>query len=306
MAIQKEVWQGDIIDNLYKDNAFAKVCFNADSYVLAGSVVHTAVAGAPSAVKKNLTVFPQAATERVDTDQPYQIDAYYALPRRVANLDKYELSYDKRESVVGEDMKNLIQQCMQGLLFRWAPAHANVVVTDGVTTGDDLIDDTATGVRKMFTKTAFKAVAKKFDRQNFAGFKKVALLTATHYHQLFESLSDAEKTNFGKVADLANGVIGMYMGIHIMMRSTVLRYRYAGGIWTVVDEQLDGFAPTANDCSASLFWVETAVERALGDVDVFDNPGQALYYGDIYSAMVRFGGKIRRVAGVFAVVEDLA
>jgi hypothetical protein len=310
MPLKREIWEKDIVDNLYKNNDFAKRCVNADSYVLAGAVVHKAVAGAPSGVRKNLNNFPQSATTRADAELTYALDTYYALPRRIAKLDEYEYEYDKRMSVVGEDQANLIQQAMDGLLYRWAPAASGVILTTGDGTAEDLIDDVATGQRRVFTKTEFKKVAKKFDKKNFNAFKKTALLTAAHYHQFFESLSDAEKTNFNAVADLKNGVIGRYMGIDILMRSSVLRYRLAGGILVPVDEQEqndDGdliFAPQADDRSASLFYVETAVERALGTVEVFDNPGQALYYGDIFSAFVRLGGKALRSNGVIAVVDD--
>ena len=304
MALQKEIWEKDIVDNLYKDNDFAKVCWNADQYVLAGKVVHIPVAGAAAQVKKNLTAFPQVAVNRTDSEIVYIIDTYYALPRQIQNIEKWELSYDKRQSVVGEDEKQLIQSAMEGLLYNWAPPASNVVLTTGADSALDLIDGTATGTRKVFTKTEFKAIAKKMANANLANTRRVGLLTANHYHQFFESLSDAEKTNFFAVADLKRGVIGMYMGIEIMMRSTVLRYRQVAGVWTVIDTQDPAFAATAADSAASLFWSEMCVERAKGDINVFDNPGQALYYGDVFSANLRLGGRIRRLVGVYAIVED--
>lgn len=304
MALNKEIWTQDIIDNLYKDNSFATRCINRDGDVLNGTVVHTAVAGAPSKVKKNLSTFPQSATVRTDTDNTYALDALYALPRRIPNLDKYELSYDKRQSVVGEDTQNLIQNAMDNLLWRWAPtAVSNIIETTGDDTAEDLIDDTATGTRKVFTKAELKKAAKALDKREFGAFPKVAVLTAAHYHQFFESLSDAEKTNFNNVANLRDGVIGRYMGIDIIMRSSVLRYRKSGGVYTAVDTLDDSFNPGPNDLSASLVYAENAVERALGTVDVFDNPGQALYYGDVFSAMMYFGGRQRRPSGVYAIVE---
>jgi hypothetical protein len=306
MALQKEIWEKDIVDNLYKDNQFALRAFSADAFVLAGKVVHIPVAGTPAVVKKNLTSFPQVAVNRTDSELTYAIDTYYSLPRQIQDIEKYELSYDKRQSVVGEDEKALIDSCMNGLLYRWAPAAANVIETTGDFTAADLIDSTATGQRRLFTKAEFKKAAKKYAVANMGSMPKVALLTATHYHQLFESLSDAEKTNFNNVADLKNGIIARYMGIDIMMRSTVLRYRQVGGVWTVVDEQDDAFAAGTDDCAASLFYNDMSVERAKGDVNVFDNPGQALYFGDVFSAYARLGGRIRRTAGVYAIVEALA
>lgn len=304
MALNKEIWTQDIIDNLYKDNSFATRCINRDGDVLNGTVVHTPVAGAPSGVKKNLSTFPQTATVRTDVDNTYALDALYALPRRIPNLDKYELSYDKRQSVVGEDTQNLIQNAMDNLLWRWAPtAVANIIETTGDDTAEDLIDDIAIGTRKVFTKAELKKAAKALDKREFGAFPKVAVLTAAHYHQFFESLSDAEKTNFNNVANLRDGVIGRYMGIDIIMRSSVLRYRKSGSVYTAVDTLDDSFTPGPNDLSASLVYAENAVERALGTVDVFDNPGQALYYGDVFSAMMYFGGRQRRPSGVYAIVE---
>ncbi len=312
MALQKEIWQKDIVDNLFKNNEFALRAFNADQFVLQGKVVHIPTAGTPVEVKKNLSYFPQAATERSDNEITYAIDTYYALPRRVAQIDKYELSYDKRQSVVGEDEKNLIQTAMNGLLFRWAPGYSinagmpkNIILTTGADSGVDLIDSTATGTRKMFTKDAIKTFAKKIAATDLNG-RANALLTAFHYHQFFESLSDAEKTNFNNVANLKEGVIGRYMGVDILMRSSVLRYRGADlATMAVVDEQDAAFAPATTDRAASLFWVDSAVERAKGDVEVFDNPGEALYYGDVFSALMRLGGRVRRASGVWVAVEDL-
>jgi hypothetical protein len=121
MALQKEIWEKDIIENLFKDNEFANRAFNADQYVLQGKVVHIPVAGTSAVIKKNLTSFPQTAVNRTDSEITYAIDNYYALPRQIQDMEKYELSYDKRQSIVGEDQKQLIQTAMEGLMYRWAP-----------------------------------------------------------------------------------------------------------------------------------------------------------------------------------------
>lgn len=302
MAIQKEIWAGDIVGNLYKNNNFAERCLNGDHYVLGGAVVHRPSAGAASSVKKNLSSFPQAATERTDNDNTYAIDAYYALPRRIPNLDKYELSYDKRQSVVGEDVTNLVQAAMDGLLYRWATGATQIL-----TTGDNAAAEapSATGNRKQFTKAEFVTAAKNLSKNNFHGQEFTAVLTSTHFYQFLNSLSEGEKTAFYAVADMKKGIVGEYMGFKIFVRSTVAIYRHATGVYTLQDTQADAFTPNAADCQASLLYANNAVERALGDVDVFDNPGQALYYGDVFSAMLRFGGKTLRTNGCYAVVEAM-
>lgn len=304
MALQKEIWRNDIVANLYKDNQFAQYAINADTFVLGGAVVHIPVAGAATGIGKNLNVFPQVATERADTELTYPLDTFYALPRRIAQIDKYELSYDKRMSVVGEDIKKLCQVACDSILFNWGPLVANTILTTGADSGADLIDATATGTRKMFNKAEVKRIVKLWAKANVTG-SMYAELTPAHYYQLIESLSEQERTDVGRVMDMKTGVIGQYMGVKLMMRSTVLRYRGADGAYVKVDENATGFVAATTDRAASLFWVDTAVERALGDVEVFDNPGQALYYGDVFSAMVRMGGRIRRTPGVYAVVEAI-
>ena len=205
---------------------------------------------------------------------------------------------------MGEDTAQLIQSAMDGLLYRWAPAAANIVECDGAAT-TELIDSAATGQRLMMTKSAFDKIAQKFAQNNLTGQKMTALLTANHYHQFFNSLSEGEKTNFGAFADPKTGIVGKYKNIDILMRSTVLRYRKVSGVWTVIDEQSDSFTAGTGDCEASLFYVETAVERALGDVKVFEDNGNPLYYGDVFSANLRLGGRIRRSAGVYAAVSPV-
>lgn len=302
-AITVEVWKDDIIKNLYKNNMFAMFAFNADPFVLKGKVVHIPVAGAPRQVKKNLDTFPATAIKRTDTDVTYAIDTFYLLPRQIEEIEKYELSYDKRQSVVGEDEAYLIQCAMDSLLYRWAPAVAKTILTDGPIAAATLSG--ATGSRNAFTKQAFKDIFLHFNAANIPDNDRVALLTAYHYSQFFESLSEAEKTDMGRVADLAKGVVGEYMGFKIMRRSEVLRYRGADNAIAVVDELDEAYAADADDRAASLFWQKECVERALGEVKVFEDNGNPLYYGDLFSAQLRLGGRQRRSTGVYAVVEAL-
>lgn len=305
MAIQKEIWQKDIVKNLFKDNEFAKYAVNGDSYVLGGAVVHIPFAGAPAVIKKNLTSFPQTAVNRIDTEATYALDIYYALPRQIQKLEEYQLSYDKRMSVVGEDISQLVQSAMEGLLYRWAPVTANILETTGADSGLDLIDSTATGTRKLFTKATFGTIVKKMRKANLGNTNIMALLTTEHFAQFFESLSEGEKTSFNNVANLKEGTIGRYMGVNVIQRSTVARYRKVSSVWTVVDEQDAAFAPGTGDSAASLFWSDVAVERAKGDINVFEDNGNPLYYGDVFSANMFLGGRKRRNEGVYAVVEAI-
>lgn len=309
MALQKEVWKQDIIANLFKNNQFAQRCVNADNYVLGGKVVHLPVAGKATKSKKNLITFPQVATNRADTELTYVLDKYYQLPKTIENLEQAELSYDKRQSVAGEMESQLIEDSMEGLLLAWNPtqvAGSNSVL---LTAGDDTSADTISGAagvsRKTFTKQAFKDAAKYFSIAKLGNAPKVALLNSIHYYEFLESLSEGEKTAVGKVADMSTGIVGSYMGFDIYMRSSVGIYRQVNGLLVPQDFNADDYVAGDTDANGSLFYADQAVERALGEINMFDDTANPLYYGDILSMDLRAGGRIRRPEGVISVVDKV-
>ena len=314
MAVTVEIWQRDIIENLFKNNEFAQHAVSGDQYVLNGKVVHIPVAGAPSKSLKNATNLPITAVKRADTDILYGLDNFYQAPKYVENVEQYELSYQKRQSIMGEQQSQLIQDAMEGLLYNWAwatPAAIgttpiNSIKTTGAATGTSLVSG-ATGQRKIMTKDVFSTIKASMDKANIPPNGRFALLTADHYQQLIDGFSDAALTNFYRLADATKGYVGSYLGFTILMRSSVQRWRFnaGSGIFTPVDEMADGFAGDPNDSAASIFWQESCVERARGDVNVFDNPGRAEYYGDVFSMNMRLGGRVRRAAGVWSVIEDI-
>lgn len=312
MAVTKEIWQQDIIDNLFKNNNFAARAFNEDQYVVGGKIVHIPQAGAPDASIKNLDTFPQAAVKRSDSDIVYALDTYYQKPKFVEKVEQYELSYEKRQSIAGEMQSQLIQDAMDGLLINWsktsATGAADTPISYKLTTGDasalDLISG-ATGQRKIFNKDVVSQIKKAFDIANISPDGRVALLCATHYQQFLDSLSDAAQTNFYRHADMQRGLIGTYLGFEFMMRSSVQRWRKTGGVWVPVDTQAADFEADEDDSYASLFYQDKAVGRARGAVNVFDSNNRPEYYGDVFSMNMRLGGRVRRAVGITAVVEDI-
>jgi hypothetical protein len=61
----------------------------------------------------------------------------------------------------------------------------------------------------------------------------------------------------------------------------------------------------ATDNLASLCWHPDMVTRAIGDTKPFQNKDDALYYGDIWSMIMRAGGRKKRAdnIGVYAIVQ---
>ena len=299
MALEKEIWRTDIVGNLYKDNEFLTRATNADQYVLAGKVVHIPNANAASGAVKNRSSLPASVTKRTDIDVVYALDEYTSNPILVPNLDEIQLSYDKRESVMSEDMSAIKQLVAEWMLRNWAPTTAAQFLrtTGAAVTG---AADSATGNRKGLTKEDVRKARTLLNKQNIPKAGRVALIPSDQMDFL---LSDADllKRDYAQEIDMKGGVITRLFGFDLLERSSTLVYTNAST--PVVKDP--GDAGAAADNQAALFWHPSAVERALGTVDVFERLGDPTYFGDIFSFLLMAGGRQRRNdgKGIVAVIE---
>lgn len=297
MAVQKEIWQRDLVKDFFADNSFASKAVNDDIYVNEGKKVHIPNAGAPADVEVNRQTLPAKTKERKDTDIEYTLDELTTDPVRIPFADTVELSYDKRNSVISQNKLKLIETASEILLKNWAPGKENCVGTTGKKV--DAHTAEATGERKSLDKKDILALMTKMDAANLPQEGRYLLLDASMYAQLIESLTETESIGFFAAANVQKGVVGQLYGFNILKRSKVLVYTKAG---IVKDVNAKG---AADDNAAGLAWHESCVSRALGEVKMFDSLNNPLYYSDIYSFLVRVGGAKRRTdkKGVYAIVQ---
>jgi hypothetical protein len=300
MAVQKEIWLNSIIEPLFADNSFISKAFNADEFVVAGKVVHIPNAGVGSAVVKNRAVYPATVGKRDDVDLTFNLDEYTTDPIKIPHADTVELSYNKRESVLKNDKAKLIESVCNEMVFNWSPAVANTIRT----TGAAVLSHTpsATGNRKAFGKADVKNAMDKFNGQDIPQEGRYLLIDAVMYGQLLDSLTTQESMAFHSLVDVKMGVLGKLYTFNIMMRSK------AGLYTTAVAPKAWTAAAVATDNAAALCWHENSVCRSLGETKMFDDENNPLYYADIYSFLVRAGGRPMRsgVEGLLAIVQDSA
>ena len=298
MAIQKEIWTAAIVENLFASNSFLSKAFNADEYVYQGKTVHIPQAGAPSGVAKNRTSLPATVSKRTDTDVTFVLDEYTTNPILIPHADTVELSYDKRESVLRNDKLRLADEVALSFIDAWSPAAARSVETTGAEV--DAYTPSATGKRKGLCKADVLTLMTKFNAEDIPQEGRYLLLDAYMYSQLLADLTQSENMAFLACADAANGIVGKLFGFNVMTRSTVALYDAAKvkKAWSA-----EG---AATDLAAALAWHEQSVCRALGEVKAFENEGNPTFYGDIYSFLVRAGGRILRSdnKGVAAIVQS--
>jgi len=304
MAIQKEIWQDHIEGNLFKNNEFLLASTDAGQFVLQGKVVHIPQAGALANVAKNRTSLPATVVQRTDTDVTYTLDEYTTDPILIPNAETFELSYNKRESVLSEYEASLRQTIADNVLIDWAPTGSTgtIVRTTGPATATTL--DGTTGNRAKCTVNDLKKAQLELNKQNVPMEGRYALISADMFQQLTDDMSATQYRDFSAAYDVKDGVLGRLFGFNIMMRSGVVTYNNASS--PVVN--IYGASAAATDNDGILCWQMNAVERAVGQIKFFERIGDPTYYGDVYSVSVRMGARIRRAdaLGIVAIVQAAA
>jgi hypothetical protein len=301
MAIQKEIWQDHIEGNLFKNNEFLLASTDAGQYVLQGTVVHIPQAGALATVVKNRSSVPATVVQRGDTDVTYTLDEFTTDPILIPNAESFELSYNKRESVLSEYEASLRQTVADNLLIDWSPSGVTgtVIRTTGSNTATHLAG--TTGTRKKFTVNDLKYAQLQLNKQNVPMEGRYALISADMFQQLTDDMSATQYRDFSAAYDVKDGILGRLFGFNIMMRGAVVSYTNDAA--PVVNPY--GATAAATDNDGVLCWQVNAVERALGQITFFERVGDPTYYGDIYSVSVRMGARKRRTdaKGIIAIVQ---
>lgn len=306
MAIQKEFWVNYILKRFWKDNAFLKNAYSDDQYVIGGKIVHIPQPGSKPTVIKNRTNFPGTAVKRTDTDITYSLDEYTSDPTHITDAEKVELSYSKIDSILTDHAGVLNQTVANDILIKFLDAlpQANLIKTTGAGVLSKIPGQT--GNRKATTFKELKAARLAMNLADVSGADRYALFEENMLDELIDGLSLTAQRDFSKYYDAQTGVIGMLYGFKVMSRSSVVMALDALDGSNNLQVLPLGTAVNATDQAISFCWQKDAIARALGEVKFFENQNDPQYYGDVYSALLRMGGRRRRSdsGGVIAIKQD--
>lgn len=304
--IPVEVFSNYIIEKLRKVNPFLAFAVIETAFVLAGAVVHIPQAGASPKVVKNRSTFPATAVQRDDSFVDYALSVFTTDPTHVTWEEEHEISYDKTDSVLNDHVASLIEAVGDDILYSWVNGlkgtqndvipSKNIIYTSG--SAVDVHEDGMTGKRKAFTYKSLQEAQAMMDKQSVPMTDRYALLESYQYQEFIDSLSNNQMAAYQQTADLSKGICGEFAGFKIMQRSTVLAFN---GTTPIVP----GAALEATSCNAALCWQKNSVALAMGEVKPFQTNDDPMYYGDIFSALVKAGGRCRRAdwKGVVAIIQ---
>lgn len=300
MAVQKEIWVNYIVGRLWKANPHLKLSFNDDQYVVAGRIVHIPQPGALPTIVKNRATYPAAVVRRTDTDITYNLDEYTTDPTHIVEADKVELSYDKINSVVGDHVGALAQTIGDDMIVKWLTgiATTNIIRTTGTAVAVTTAGQTGTRLRMLAND--LKTAKLRMDMANVPSEDRYALIESNMFDQLLTDLTLTQNRDFSTYFNASEGTVRRLFGFTLLDRSTVAMTNAAA---TTINAF--GQAVVNGDNVASFCWQKDALTRALGTIDFFEDVKNPLYYGDIYSSLVRMGGRRRRAddAGIIVIAQ---
>lgn len=307
MALIKEIWVADVQEALNRNADFLPYSIDDSAYI-AYETVHIPQSGSNPTVLKNPATFPLPISERTDTDRTYALNQFALEPTLITNLDELQISYDKRQSVLGQQITTLTQRIGDEVAIAWTATGAtNIISTSGSATGTALAPG-ATGTRKDVTLADIARLAKKLDMDNVPRGNRVLLMSTDMFWQLFQ-ISDVIRASYNGFQNQGNvlqtGVVAQLFGFNVMMRPVVSVFATGA-----TSPKAFGAATATTDNLACIAFHSTTVRRALGSMtplyDAGSNGnGKPEYLGSIFNMEVMLGAAIGRtdMKGVAALVQ---
>ncbi len=318
MAVTPEIWTDYIVGNLFKDNEFLLSSVDESQYVIGVGVVHIPQAGSPSGVQRNRKTLPATITRRKDIDVTYVLDEFTTDPRFIPNIDTAELSYDKMDSCMSEDMSYLKQFIAEAMLYNWRPDYFLK------TSGDTKTATVGTGNRKAICVEDFIKAKEQMNKWGIPKSDRFVILSTNLKGQLVRELKANANRDYSVIYNPTTGELDKLEGFKIYERQNTLIASVATMTegsnklwqWTttdltytpedIVDIEAGEKAFATTSVEIALFWQKNHVARALGETKMFDDMGNPQYYGDIYSFLQRAGGRKKRGdgKGVLGIIQE--
>lgn len=292
------VFAKDIEANIFPDNAFYMQSKD-DSAFVDNDMVRYPVSGVKPNVEVNRTQLPAPITKRTDDNNDYYLSEFTSDPTLITDSEELIVNYAKRSNVLSDHQETINTKVAEFFANLWLPNGASNIVRSTGTTTRTASAPSATGTRKKVTKDDIIKLAEIMNRMD-APLAGRNLLIPAEFQSDILSIDQFVDANKIGTPNLIKGSVGMLLGFNIFVRSSVGVYDNTG---TPVKKAI-GAAGATSDNLAALAWNSSWVNRAKGNVKVYANMDQAEYYGSIFSAMVRAGGKTRKdLKGVIALVE---
>ena len=286
MAVNKEIWLADIMENFVTDTSWLAELKNFDAFV-ENNKLHVPASGAWPKVLKN-PEFPLTIRKRTDTDNEHSLDTFVTEPDGVSNAEKIETSYNKMQSVISGHKDALREQISAEAARTIAPA-AHAKNTPLLATSGEAED----GHNKITLKDIL-SLRQAMNEAKVPIHNRVLILSPNHEKDLMSE----DMSLFKNILDRDKSKL---WGFKVYTYSDMPHYKYD----TAAKLEAGGNV-TNSHFMASIAFQKNEVSRALGTFDMFLDEKSPTYQADIVSFQARAIIKSVRGRGVAAIYTKKA
>ncbi len=262
VGINKEIWLPEIKEGFFPDDSFLKEARDMSAFV-ENDKINLAEAGVTPNVLINNTTYPIAVSQRTDVPIALELETFDTENTLIRNIEKAELSYDKRQSVIFGHKQALRLEFSKKAAHAYAPASDGTLTpvlpttgTAGSMTFDDILD-----------------LYKRFNEVDIPAQGRVLVLHPTHEAEL-------RKQDYKLFKEMLT--TGDLWGFKIYRFSQTPIFDKTTGA-----KKAFGAAPGANDTISSIAFQKDEVMKAIGTVDMFAKEKDPLERGDIIGFQMR-------------------
>ncbi|MDR0436977.1 MAG: hypothetical protein LBH22_01605 [Bacteroidales bacterium] len=290
MALNKEVWINQILQNFYPDDSFLKKTLNFSEFV-DNNKIHIPSAGIDPQVLINNTTYPIKIVDRQDDDNIISLDKFETENTIVRRPDAIEYSYDKLESVISQHRSTLRKSVAMKAIHAFAPTVDDVHTPVIRTTGNAL------NGRKVLKLDDILALKERFDDAEIPMEERYLVLHPKHVSDLLRE----DIKLFKDITNLTDGEPMKFAGFGMFSFSQMPTYKYKTGELKKVPF---GSAATARFASVAFYGKE--VMRADGDIYMYSKVDDPEERATIVGFDKRFIALPIRNIGIGAIVSDVS
>lgn len=287
MALNKEVWENQLMENFYPERSFLRRVLDFSGHVNANKL-HIPSSGIDPKVLINNTTYPISVVGREDDDCEIPLDKFETENTLVRRPEAIEYSYEKLESVIRQHRSTLQAQTARKAVHAFAPSADSVDTPVIHTTGESY------NGRLRLTTQDILTLKERFDDALIPLEDRYIILSPKHVTDLLHE----DLKLFKDITDLRNGEPFKFAGFGFYSFPYMPTYR--------ADQKVSyNAAAESGDTFASVAFYGREVMKADGELHAYmleDDPRER---GTIVGFDKRFIAMPIRNKGIGAIISTL-
>lgn len=296
-GLLKEIWIAAIKENFFRHANHLTRSVDMSGFVN-NNTINLAEAGAVPRILKNNKTYPVPVAPRNDNAIALQLDYYDTEGTVISNAEAIQYAYNKLSSVTFNHSSALMERFSDIATYNWTPTQDGTYTPVFATTGAARTDG-----RLRLTIADIAKMEERFNTLKFPKQGRILVLCPQHKADLLAQ----DALLFKNFADLKTGSVMPLYGFEIYEYGGFATFNGSSGVKVSVDENQSFVAAPSTDAPSSLFYCESEVMHALGELDVFftQKSTSATMRSDIIGYQARFTAQSIRNKACGAIYSGL-